>query len=108
MPNSKPSKIMQMAFGSDPDASTTAPIKPNTISEKYSAGPNLKATSAKGGAKPAIMRVETQPAKKEPNAAMASAAPARPFLAIWWPSSTVTTADVSPGKATRMAVVEPP
>ncbi|CFW47730.1 Uncharacterised protein [Bordetella pertussis] len=39
---------------------------------------------------------------------MARAAPARPLRAIWWPSSTVTTADVSPGSATRMVVVEPP
>jgi len=99
---------MAMALGSEPDASTTAPTRPSTMSEKYSAGPNLKATSASGGAKAASSSVATQPAKNEPRAAMARAAPARPLRAIWWPSSTVTTADVSPGSATRMAVVEPP
>src|SRR5690606_10944986 len=91
--------IMQIALGSEPEASTTAPIRPSTMSEKYSAGPNLKATSARGGAKPAIMMVATQPAKNDPRAAMASAAPARPLRAIWWPSSTVTT-------ARRLMVVE--
>ena len=32
-----------MALISEPEASTTAPIRPRIISEKYSAGPNLKA-----------------------------------------------------------------
>ncbi|MNS70789.1 hypothetical protein D3C72_1041370 [compost metagenome] len=99
---------MQMALGNEPDASTTAPIKPSAISEKYSAGPNANATSARGGANAAISTVATLPAKNDPMAARDSAAPALPLRAIWWPSSTVTTADVSPGKFTRMAVVEPP
>ena len=34
--------------------------------------------------------------------------PARPFFAIWWPSSVVTTDDDSPGMFTRIAVVGPP
>ena len=55
-----------------------------------------------------MMTVETQPAMNEPMAAMPSATPARPCLAIWWPSSVVTTAVASPGMLTRMAVVEPP
>ena len=41
-------------------------------------------------------------------AAAASAAPARPWRAIWWPSMQVTTDEVSPGRLTRIAVVEPP
>ena len=49
-----------------------------------------------------------QPAMNEPIAAMPSAGPARPFRAIWWPSSVVTTEDDSPGMLTRIAVVEPP
>ncbi len=49
-----------------------------------------------------------QPAMNEPIAAMPSAGPARPFRAIWWPSSVVTTDDDSPGMLTRIAVVEPP
>ncbi len=48
------------------------------------------------------------PAMNEPMAAMPSAGPARPWRAIWWPSSVVTTEAASPGMLTRMAVVEPP
>jgi hypothetical protein len=75
--------IIAMAFTMEPDASTTAPIRPSTISEKYSAGPNLKASSVSGGANAAITMVPTQPAKKEPKPAAARAAPARPLRAIW-------------------------
>ena len=75
--------IMPIAFKSEPDANTTAPINPNTIKEKYSAGPNLKATSANGAAKPAKINVATQPAKKEPIPAVKSATPPRPRRAIW-------------------------
>ena len=99
---------MAMAFMSEPEANTTAPTRPNTIREKYSAGPNLKASSANGGANAAINNVATLPAKNEPKAAIASAAPARPFLAMACPSSTVTTEEVSPGRFTKIAVVEPP
>src|SRR3546814_11624575 len=66
MPSSKPSRIMQMALGSEPEASTTAPIRPSTIRQKYSAGPNLKATSARGGAKPANSPGAQQPGKEQP------------------------------------------
>ncbi len=55
-----------------------------------------------------MISVATVPAMNEPMAAMPSATPARPCLAIWWPSSTVTTDVASPGMLTRMAVVEPP
>ena len=82
-PSSRPSRIIAIALISEPEASTTAPIRPSTISEKYSAGPNLKASSVSGGAKAAMMIVPTQPAKNEPRPAAASAAPARPLRAIW-------------------------
>ena len=74
---------MPMALIKDPDASTTAPIKPKTMSEKYSAGPNLNATSASGAANAAKIKVATQPAKKEPIPAVKSATPPRPRRAIW-------------------------
>ena len=48
------------------------------------------------------------PAKNEPIAAVASATPARPCRAIWYPSSVVTTDAASPGRLTRIEVVEPP
>ncbi len=83
MPKSKPNTIMAKALMSEPEAKTTAPIKPKIIKEKYSAGPNLNATSVKGAAKAARIKVPTQPAKKEPKPAAAKAGPARPLRAIW-------------------------
>ena len=83
MPSSRPSTIIAIALSSEPCASTTAPIRPSTISEKYSAGPNLSASSDSGGANAATSSVATVPAKNEPSAAIASAAPARPWRAIW-------------------------
>ena len=74
---------MPTAFSKEPEASTTAPINPKIISEKYSAGPNLKATSVNGTANAASTKVPTQPAKKDPRPAAARAGPARPCRAIW-------------------------
>jgi hypothetical protein len=68
---------------SEPDASTTAPTRPTIISAKYSAGPNLNASSTIGPASAARINVPIVPAKKDPIAAVASAAPARPRRAIW-------------------------
>ena len=61
-----------------------------------------------GNTSTAMTSVATQPANSEPSAATASAEPARPWRAIAWPSMQVTTAELSPGRFTRMAVVEPP
>ena len=97
-----------MALISEPCASTTAPIRPSTISEKYSAGPNFNASADSGVDTAATSTVATVPAKNDASAATASAAPACPRRAIWWPSRQVTTDDDSPGMLTRIAVVEPP
>ena len=83
-------------------------MRPNNMSEKYSGAPKDWPTRASGGAQAAISAVLTQPAKNDPSAATASAAPARPWRAIWCPSMQVTTEEVSPGRLTRMAEVEPP
>ena len=50
-PSRIPKHTMAIALISEPRASTTAAISPNTMSEKYSAGLNLSASSASGGAK---------------------------------------------------------
>src|SRR5207247_9201199 len=100
-PSSRPRITIAIALMSEPCASTVAAIRPSTISEKYSAGPNFSATSASGGANSAMITVDTQPAKNEPIAAMPSAGPARPWRAIWYPSRQVTTEDESPGTLTR-------
>ena len=106
--SSRPNTIIAIAFSTEPLASTTAKIRPSTISEKYSAGPNASASLVSGAPSTAISTVATQPAKNEPIAAIASAGPARPCLAIWKPSSAVTTEPASPGMLTRIDVVEPP
>ena len=60
--------------------------KASTISRKYSGGPSRTAYSATTGAKNVTSTVAIVPATKEPIAAVASAAPARPCLAILLPS----------------------
>ena len=83
-------------------------VKASTISMKYSGGPSLTAKSATTGANSVTMTVAMVPATKDPIAAVASAAPARPLLAILLPSMAVTMVAVSPGVFSRMEVVEPP
>src|SRR5207247_1359317 len=60
MPSSRPNTTIAIALMSEPCASTVAATRPNTISEKYSDGPNLSATSASGGAASAMTSVETR------------------------------------------------
>ena len=74
---------MAIALTIEPEARTTAPIRPSTIREKYSAALNSKATSVRGTANAAISSVATQPAKNEARAAVVRATPARPCRAIW-------------------------
>lgn len=92
----------------EPLASAIEAMRPSTTSEKYSAAPNDRAARASGGAATASTTVATVPAANEPSAATASATPARPARAIWCPSIAVTAADDSPGRLSRIAVVEPP
>ena len=81
--SSRPAWIIASALSTEPLASTTAKIRPSTISEKYSAGPNSSARLVSGAPSAATSTVDTQPAKNEPMAAIASAGPARPCRAIW-------------------------
>ena len=78
------------------------------MSMKYSGGPSRTAKLATNGATNVTRTVPIVPATKEPMAAVASAAPARPFLAILLPSIAVTIEPVSPGVLSRIEVVEPP
>ena len=83
MPSSRPSTTIASALTIEPWASAMDETRPRIISEKYSAAPNCSAIAVSGGAKTATRKVATVPAKNEPIAAMASAAPARPLRAIW-------------------------
>ena len=60
------------------------------------------------GAKKVMTTVPIVPATNDPIAAVARAAPARPFLAIRLPSRAVTIAPVSPGVFSNIEVVDPP
>jgi hypothetical protein len=108
MPSSRPSTTIARALTIEPCASATDVTRPRNISEKYSAGPNFSAMPVSGGARTARKSVATVPAKNEPSAAAASAWPACPWRAIWYPSIAVTADEDSPGRLTRIAVVEPP
>ena len=63
---------------------------------------------ASGGATTVSAITPKVPATQEPTAAMQSAAPARPFLAMALPSIQVITEEASPGMRIRIDVVEPP
>ena len=80
----------------------------NTISAKYSVGPNFSATSTTSGASSVSRIVAIVPATNEPIAEVASAGPARPRLAILLPSSAVAIEADSPGVFSRIVVVDPP
>ena len=68
----------------------------------------VSATSAIQGAPNASNKVAINPATNEPMAAVASAAPARPALAILLPSRAVITEPLSPGVLSKIDVVDPP
>ena len=67
-----------MAFSTGPLARMVAASRPNSMSETYSAGPNDRAKPDSVGPASAMAKVATVPAKNDPSAATASAAPARP------------------------------
>ena len=72
---------MPIALSSEPCARTTEATSPSTISEKYSAG-RTSARRWPAAAASAITAVASVPATNEPTAAVVSATPARPVLAI--------------------------
>jgi hypothetical protein len=81
--NRMPTSTMQTAFNAEPRASMTTATSPKVMSAKYSAAPNAMATRASGGEATTMSSVATVPAKNDPSAEIASAAPARPWRAIW-------------------------
>ena len=103
-----PKKAMMKDFRLELPLKFERTTNPIMAREKYSGGPKASATSAKGGAKKFRPTTEKVPATKEPIAAMARAAPARPFKAILYPSKQVTTLVASPGTFTKIDVVDPP
>ncbi len=83
-------------------------VNASTMTAKYSAGPNFSAISTTIGAITVSRITAIVPATKDPIAAVASAGPARPRLAMRLPSIAVTIVADSPGVFSRIDVVEPP
>ncbi len=107
-PNSRPRNSIVRPRVVDCPRTAATVTKANTISAKYSAGPNFSAISTTTGASRVSSTVAIEPATNEPMAAVASAGPARPCFAIWLPSSPVAIDADSPGVLSRMVVVDPP
>ena len=87
---------------------TARQVRPSRTSAKYSGGPNAKAKPARAGASKTRPTRPTVPAMNEPIAAMPRATPARPWRAIWCPSTAVMTPLASPGTLTSTEVSVPP
>ncbi len=82
-PSVNPTAAIIKAFSMDPLLRKVRTIIPTSISAKYSGGPNLRATRARGGPTRVRAMTENVPAINEPKAAIPSAGPALPLSAIW-------------------------
>src|SRR5690625_4582149 len=87
---------------------SAAAIRPSSVREKYSGDWNCRANMASAGAKVDTMMMATQPPKNDERVVNTRAGPARPCLAIGWPSIAVTAEAAVPGRLRRMETVEPP
>ena len=105
---SSPSTVIINAAASERPARPLTRQSPSSISAKNSGGPNLSASLASGAAMSASAIDATSPPMNDPIAAMPSAVPPRPCLAIWWPSRQVITDAASPGTLMRTDVIVPP
>ena len=79
----RPSTVEIMALAGDLPASEDTAVIAKNMSVKYSAGPNFSAIDVSGMANSVRPTTPSVPAMNEPIAEIASAAPPRPFFAIW-------------------------
>ena len=105
---SRPSTAMARPASSERPARLVTRPSPTSMRAKNSGGPKLSATRASGGATTTRAMVAVMPPTNDPMAAMPSAVPPRPCLAIWWPSKQVTTEAASPGTLISTDVMVPP
>nr|WP_284454783.1 hypothetical protein [Actinomadura madurae] len=108
VPTASPAQIMATALAVEPSESAASSSSPATHSAMYSGGPSSTATPLSQGANTMSPTIAMVPATNEETAAMVSAGPALPRLVIACPSSAVTTDDDSPGRLSRIEVVDPP
>ena len=107
-PSIRPSRRLSQPERFSPPRTVVTVTKASTINAKYSADPKASAMRTMTGAVRVSASVASVPATNDPIAAVASAAPARPLRAIWWPSIAVTMVALSPGVLSRIDVVDPP
>jgi hypothetical protein len=107
-PSARPRKRLVIPFATESPNTVVTAANATTISAKYSAGPNPRASVTRTGAANARPSVASVPATKLPSAAVANAAPPRPAFAMQCPSIAVTIVALSPGVLSRIDVVEPP
>ena len=74
--------VASRPFAGDEPVSDDTAVIASSIRQKYSAGPNFSANSVSGSENSVMPTTPIVPAMNEPIAAIASAAPALPFLAI--------------------------
>ena len=108
VPSANPNSTIRADFSAFLPVRFVRMINPSTHTAKYSGERKDSARSAILSAVKVSATMPMVPAIKEPQALMANAAPARPFFAMALPSRQVTTLAASPGRFTRMDVVEPP
>jgi hypothetical protein len=108
VPRKRPTPAMIKALGMEPLLKKIIRQRDMVIRLQYSGGPKRSPHPASLGAISIIMMRPNVPAINEAKAEMPRAGPARPFLAIWYPSRQVTTDEASPGIFTRIDVVDPP
>ena len=89
-PSARPKNRLASPRGSEAPRTAVTVVSARTMSAKYSAGPNSRASLTSIGATKVSARVAMVPAMKEPMAAVASAWAPRPCRAISWPSIAVT------------------
>ncbi len=82
MPRIRPTTIIATPLIGEPCPTVEAAIRPSSISEQYSAGPNFSAASASIGANSISSTMPTAEPQNEATHFMNSAMPPRPCLAI--------------------------
>ena len=106
--STRPMRIEKMVFGMSSPLRPMNVAKARIISENSSAGPNLSANSASGGANSVNSTTEIVPPMNDATAAAVNALSARPFCASGRPSNTVATAVDAPGMPRVMELMAPP
>ena len=100
-------RLVSPRTAEEPSTADTV-TKASTISEKYSAGPNLSARPPRRRRQEGDAERADRAGHERADGGGRQRRPARPLRAILLPSSAVTMVALSPGVLSRIEVVEPP